>query len=38
MWAIAARTIVSVQQKSPSDPSVRWTIKEAFSNGYQVYT
>ncbi|KAH6667980.1 sclerotinia Sclerotiorum agglutinin Ssa in complex with Gal-Beta1,3-Galnac [Halenospora varia] len=38
LTATAASTIVSSQQKSPSDPSVRWTIKAATTNGYQVYT
>jgi len=37
LTATAEDKVTSVEHKSPSDPSVLWTIKEAFTNGYQVY-
>ncbi|KAH8665030.1 sclerotinia Sclerotiorum agglutinin Ssa in complex with Gal-Beta1,3-Galnac [Tricladium varicosporioides] len=38
LTATSAGTIVSSQQKPPSDQSARWTIKAATTNNYQVYT
>ncbi|KAF4625051.1 hypothetical protein G7Y89_g13118 [Cudoniella acicularis] len=38
LTATTANTIVSSQQRSPSDKSALWTITPATTNGYQVYT